>query len=109
MVLADHAGVVDVFGRAKAEERVVMDIIIKFFGAHAEAGGNLAPINGLHGTCYRTRFDQGNYGIGNHLRMKADIFPLGQELHNHLGNTPIAGNSPYAQLYGGTIWDKGGG
>ena len=46
-LLADDAGIVDIFSWSETEKRVVVDHIVEFFGSHTETGDDPAAIAGF--------------------------------------------------------------
>ncbi len=87
VLLADDERVVDVLGGVEGEERVVVDVVVQPPGAHAEAGDDLAPVDGLLGSGDDPGLDQVDDGVGEHLGVDAQVLLVLEELDHRRGGS----------------------
>ena len=86
IVLADDIRIVDVFGRVELEEGIVVDEIVKPFGAHTEACDDLAAIERLFSAGYRPAFNQVDNPVTEHFSVDAEVFFVFEKFGQGLGN-----------------------
>jgi len=92
-LLADDVRIVDVFGRVKGEQRVVVNVIVEPPGPERETGDHLAAIHRLAGAGDSAGFDEVNDAVGNHLGVDAEVFFMREETEQGLRDASDAKSS----------------
>ena len=74
VLLADDGRVVDVFGRMKREQRIVVHVIVNLLRAEAEAGDDFAVVNRLAFAGDGAALDEFDEIVGDHFGVDAEVF-----------------------------------
>ena len=101
-MLADQIGVVDVFGRIEFEEGIVVDVIVKASGAHAEAGDDFAVVEGFLCAGDSAAFDEVDNPVAEHFGVDAEVFFVFEVFGQRLRD------SSDAALDGAAVFDEAG-
>ena len=88
IVLCHHLGIGDVLDRPKLKQRVIVQVFIEPARTDTEAGDDLAGMQSLMAPGDHALFDEIEYGVGDDVRVNAEVSAVMQVLQSLIGNTP---------------------